>query len=174
MDLHVENLIPDSGQRYRSKDMWNKLFPKTVENKYNGHILGLILLGFYVFKSFFAGSVHMFAPDGGAQSIASVALDQFTGGGAESVITMFAMWGMEQFVIGLIAIVVLLRYRGLISMMGLVYVVEYIGRVITPLHTPGVVTAHTPPGPAMDAVLVPLAVLMLVLTLYRPKKKRVE
>ncbi len=85
--------------------MWNKLFPKTIENKYTGHVLGLILLGFYIFKSFFAGSIHMFAPDGGAQSIASIALDQFTSGGAESV-------------------------------------------------------------------LVPLAVLMLVLTLYRPKKKR--
>lgn len=151
---------------------WNKLFPRTVENKYTGHVLGLILVGFYVFKSFFAGSVHMFAPDGGAQSIASVALDQFSGGGAESVITMFAMWGMEQFVIGLIAVVILWRYRGLIPMMALVYVVEYIGRVVTPLHTPGIVTVHTPPGPAADAVLLPLALIMFFLTMYIPKKKR--
>ena len=150
---------------------WNKLFPKTVENKYSGHVLGLILLGFYVLKSLVSGSIHMFAPDGGAQSIASVALDQFAGGGAESVITMFAMWGMEQFVIGLIAVVILWRYRGLVPMMALVYVVEYVGRVVTPLHTPGMVTVHTPPGHAADAVLVPLTLVMLVLTLYIPKKK---
>jgi len=154
--------------------MWNKLFPKTVENKYTGHVLGLILLGLYVFKSFFAGSVHMFAPDGGAQIIGSVALDQFTRGGADSVITVFGLWGMEQFVIGLIGLVVLVRFKALIPMMTLVYVVEYIGRMALPLFTPGLVTAHTPPGAAADTVLVPLAVLMLVLTLYRPKKKRVD
>ncbi len=152
--------------------MWNKLFPKTVENKYTGHVLGLILLGFYVFKSFLAGSIHMFAPDGGAQSIGSIALDQFTEGGANSVITMFGAWGMEQFVLGLIALVILLRYKGLISMMAMAYVLEYAGRMAIPFFTPGVFSIHTPPGHAADAVLVPLAVLMLILTLYRPKKKR--
>jgi len=57
-------------------------------------------------------------------------------------------------------------------MMALVYVVEYAGRMTTPLFTPGLVTAHTPPGAAADTVLVPLALVMLLLTLYRPKKKR--
>ena len=154
--------------------MWNKLFPKTVENKYTGHVLGLILLGFYVFKSFFAGTVHMFAPDGGAQIIGSVALDQFTRGGADSVITVFGLWGMEQFVIGLIGLVVLVRYKALIPMMSLVYAIEYIGRITAKLYTPGLVTAHTPPGAAADTVLVPLAIVMFLLSLYLPKKKRVE
>ncbi len=152
--------------------MWNKLFPKTVENEYKGHILGLTLLVIYTFKSFLSGVIHMFASDGGAQSIASVALDQFSGGGAESVITMFGLWGMEQFVIGLIVLVVITRYRGLIPMMALVYVIEYAGRMAIPLFTPGLVTAHTPPGASAAIVLVPLTVTMLILTLYIPMKKR--
>lgn len=154
--------------------MWSKLFPKTVENNYTGHVLGFILLGFYVLKSFFAGSIHMFAPDGGAQSIASIALDQFTEGGADSVITMFGAWGMEQFIVGLIALVILLKYKSLIPMMAMVYVLEYTGRVALPLFTPGVLSVHTPPGHAADAVLFPLTLIMLLLTLYRPKSKREE
>lgn len=152
--------------------MWNKLFPKTVNNEYKGHILGLILIMFYTLKSFVSGSIHMFASDGGAQSIASVALDQFSGGGAESVITMFGLWGMEQFVIGLITLVVLLRYKGLVPMMALAYLIEYAGRMASHLFTPGLVTSHTPPGAAADTVLVPLTLIMLILTLYIPKKKR--
>lgn len=107
-------------------------------------------------------------------SIASVALDQFSGGGAESVITMFGLWGLEQVVIGLIALVILFRYRGLVPMMALVYVVEYAGRMAAPLFTPGLVTAHTPPGAAADMILVPLTLAMLLFTLYIPKKKREE
>lgn len=152
--------------------MWNKLFPAKVENSYKGLFPGMLLLGFYVFKSFLSGSIHMFAPDGGAQSIASIALDQFHNGGAESVITIFGLWGMEQFIIGLIAFVVLLRYRGLIPMMALVYVLEYAGRVAAPLYTPGIVSVHQPPGAAADTLLFPLTLVMLLLTLYRPKKKR--
>ncbi len=152
--------------------MWNKLLPKTVDNKYKGSIAGLIILCFYTLKSFFAGSVHMFSPDGGAQSIASITLDQFTKGGADSVITIFAMWGMEQFVIGVISLIIILKYKKLIPFMASVYVLEYVGRFLTPLFTPGVATLHTPPGPAADAVLVPLTIVMLILTLYIPKKKR--
>lgn len=152
--------------------MWNKVFPKIADNKYGGHWIGLLLLSFYTLKSFVAGSVHMFAPDGGAQSIASIVLDQFTEGAANSIITIFGAWGMEQFVLGLIALVILLRYKGLIPMVAMVYVIEYAGRIALPLFTPGVVSAHTPPGHAMDAVLFPLTFLMLLLCLYRPKSKR--
>lgn len=47
--------------------MWNKLFPKTVDNIYKGHFLGIVLLMAYVAKSFFSGCIHMFAADGGGQ-----------------------------------------------------------------------------------------------------------
>lgn len=149
--------------------MIEKLFPKTANNSYQGHWLAKWLLIFYTVKSFVAGSIHMFTSDGGAQSIASIALDQFTQGGADSVVTMFGLWGMEQFVIGLIGLVILWRYKALIPMMTLVYAIEYIGRFSAHLYTPGVVTAHTPPGVVMDYVLVPLALVMLALSLWEKK-----
>ncbi len=150
--------------------MIEKLFPKTVDNNYKGHWLAKWLLIFYVAKSFVAGSIHMFAADGGAQSIGSVALDQFSQGGADSVVTVFGLWGMEQMVIGFIGVIMLWRYKALIPMMALVYVVEYIGRITSHFYTPGLVTAHTPPGAMMDIILVPLTVVMLVLSLWRTEK----
>ena len=151
--------------------MLEKLFPKTVDNSYQGHKIAKWLLILYAAKSLFAASVHMFAADGGAQSIGSVALDQFSQGGANSVVTMFGLWGLEQLVIGLFAIVILLRYKALIPVMLLAYVIEYTGRFAAPLFTPGLVTAHTPPGAMMDNILFPLAFVMLVLSLREPKKE---
>lgn len=150
--------------------MLETLFPKTVDNNYKGHKLAKWILYFYVFKSFFAGCVHMFAADGGAQSIGSVALGSFTDGGADSVVTMFGMWGMEQFVIGLIAVVILWRYKSLIPKLCGVYAIEYFGRWASRFFTPGLITAHTPPGAVMDYVLVPLAIVIFLLALLSSRK----
>lgn len=151
--------------------MKEALFPKTADNNYNGHKLTKWFLYFYVFKSFFAGCVHMFAADGGAQSIASVALDSFSQGGADSVVTMFGLWGMEQFVIGLIAVVILWKYKSLIPMLWGVYAIEYIGRgIVGRFLTPGMITTYTPPGAVMDYVLIPLAIAMFLFAMYSSKK----
>ena len=57
--------------------MISRLFPETADNTYLGHPIARWLLTFYVVKSFVAGSIHMFASDGGAQSIASITLGDF-------------------------------------------------------------------------------------------------
>ncbi len=149
--------------------MIEKLFPKTADNQYHGHRLGKWLLIFYTVKSFVAGSIHMFAADGGAQSIASITLDQFSQGAADSVVTIFGLWGMEQAVIGFISAVILWRYKSLIPFMALVYAIEYSGRFASHWYTPGVTTVHTPPGAVADYILVPLALVMLVLSLWERK-----
>ena len=47
------------------------LFPKIADNNFKGHKLIMWVLYLYVFKSLIAGAIHMFASDGGAQSIGS-------------------------------------------------------------------------------------------------------
>ncbi len=150
--------------------MIEKLFPQPADNRYHGHKLAKWLLIFYTVKSFVAGSIHMFAADGGAQSIASITLDQFSQGAADSIVTIFGLWGMEQLVIGFISAVILWRYKSLIPFMALVYVIEYLGRFASHWYTPGVQSAHMPPGAVADNVLVPLALLMLVLSLWSQRK----
>ena len=149
--------------------MLEKLFPQPADDNYHGHKLGKWLLIFYTVKSFVAGSIHMFAADGGAQSIASITLDQFSQGAADSIVTIFGLWGMEQLVIGFISAMMLWRYKSLIPFMALVYAIEYFGRFASHWYTPGVTTLHTPPGAVMDYILVPLALVMLVLSLRETK-----
>ena len=147
--------------------MVKRIFPTTVDNTYRGHVVGKWLLIFYVCKSIFAASVHMFASDGGAQSIATITLDQFTSGGADTVVTIFGLWGMEQMVIAIFAALILWRYKALIPMVAGIYVIEYLGRFLVGFVTPGVATTGTPPGVSSDLILIPLTLVMLALTLYQ-------
>lgn len=148
------------------RNIINIVFPKNVNNEYKGNKIALWVLGLYLLKSFFAGMVHMFASDGGAQIIGSVMLDSFTQGGADSVITVFGLWGMEQFVIGLIILVIVWRYKSLIPFAWLIYTIEYLGRNMIGLFTPGLMTENTPPGAMADTFLVPLAFIMFVIAVY--------
>lgn len=146
--------------------MLKTLFPKVADNNYKGHKIAKWVLMIYVFKSFFSGSVHLFAPDGGAQSIASIALDQFSKEGADTVITIFGMWGLEQLVIGVVAVVILLRYKSLIPFLWCVYALEYTLRGIAHFFTPGVHSINTPPGALADNILIPVAISMFLFSLY--------
>lgn len=151
--------------------MLNIVFPRTVTNSYKGHKIVKWFLILLVLKSFVSGSIHMFAPDGGAQTIASIALDEFSHQASGTVITIFALWGMEQFIIGLVGLVVLIRYQSLIPMMWAIYTIEYVMRKLLHFITPGVYSLHTPPGALADNVLVPLCILMFIIATTSSKKR---
>ncbi len=107
---------------------------------------------------------HILLPDGGAHSIATIPLDSFTTNGEATVIHIFALWGLAQLMFGLLYIVVLWRYQALIPLMYLFILVEYTGRLFLTFAKP-IVTDGAAPGAIGNYILVPLALLMLVLSL---------
>ena len=145
--------------------MLEKLLPRQVANNYRGHPLakwGLVALtAMTVARSL----IHMFAEDGGAQSIASIPLAKFTAAGADALITLFALWGLSQLIIGLVYALVLWRYQSLIPLMYLLFSFEYFMRLIAGAYTPTVETAHTPPGAIVNIVFLPLGLVLLFLSL---------
>jgi hypothetical protein len=106
--------------------------------------------------------IHVFAPDGGAGSIAGMDL---SGSGANEVIFAFALWGSAQLIYALIQWVVILRYRSLIPLMWLVQLFETLGRIVVGRIKP-VTFAHTPPGAIQNYLYLALAVLMIALALW--------
>jgi len=55
--------------------------------------------------------VHIVLPDGGAMSIASIPLDQYSFEAQETIIAMFALWGLSQLLVGMVYVVVLVRQQ---------------------------------------------------------------
>ena len=111
---------------------------------------------------------HIFLPDGGAQSIATIPLDDFTSNGAAAIIHIFALWGLSQLIFGLFYIVVLWRYQALIPLMWLFILVEYSVRLLLTVAKPFEIVG-TAPGAVGNYVFIPLAIIMFLLSLRKSK-----
>ena len=87
--------------------MLERLLPEQVTNHYGGHVLAKWVLAALTLMTIGRSLAHMFAEDGGAQSIASIPLDTYSAGAGNVVITIFALWGMSQLIIGVLYALVL-------------------------------------------------------------------
>jgi hypothetical protein len=114
--------------------------------------------------------IHILSPDGGAGSIAGMDL---TVTGANEVVLAFALWGSAQLIYAMLQWVVVLRYRSLVPLMWGVQFLETLLRMLVG-HFKPVVFAHTPPGAVGNYVYLPLAALMLGLSLWSAQKSPVE
>lgn len=136
-----------------------RLFP-TDPSRYTGHPLARWALLALTVVTIARSLVHILARDGGAQSIATIPLDTYTTTGAAAVVTLFALWGISQLLLGLTYVVVLWRYPGLIPLMYLLMILEYAARLSLGAFKPLEVTG-TAPGDVGNYVLVPLALVLL-------------
>lgn len=143
-----------------------RLFPKVADNHYTGHPVALWVFVALTIVTIIRSLIHMFAADGGAESIATIPLASFTENGAAAVVLTFALWGLSQLLIGLIYVVVLWRYRSLIPLMYLLIIFEYAMRIVLGELKP-IETTGTAPGAIGDYIIVPLASVMLFLALRK-------
>lgn len=145
-----------------------RLFPEQVTNHYQGHPIAKWVFLVLTFITIARSLVHMFAPDGGAQSIATIPLDTYTAAGADTVILIFALWGLSQLLLGLLYVVVLWRYQSLIPLMYGTIIIEYAMRLVLGNLKP-ITTTATAPGAVANLVFPLLALIMLVLSLHSPE-----
>jgi hypothetical protein len=154
----------DGSQRHASA--WAPLLPRNDLRTYAGKRPALY--AFYLVTAFTIGRslVHIIAPDGGAGSIASIPLAEFTSNGAAVVIHLFALWGLSQLLIGIFYLLAALRYRALIPLMYFLAIAEYLARLLIALAKP-FETSATAPGAVGNYILPPLLFVMLLLSLRR-------
>jgi hypothetical protein len=138
------------------------LFPTRADNDYRGHPIALWVFVPITLITLVRSCIHIFAPDGGAQSIATIPLDTMTSGGAQGVVTIFALWGLSQLLLGFVYVVVLWRYRALVPLMYLLVLVEYAGRMAIGAMKP-IASLETPPGATANPIFITVALVMLVL-----------
>lgn len=138
------------------------LFPATVDNTIRGWKLPVYVFALYSLVSTARSLIHLLAPDGGAGSIAGLDL---TVAGANGIVFAFALWGSSQLLFALIQLLVVIRYRALVPLMYAMLILEVLLRELVGRMRP-VTFAHTPPGAIGNQVVLPLAVLMLALTVW--------
>ncbi|MBK6791101.1 MAG: hypothetical protein IPG80_00870 [Anaerolineales bacterium] len=80
-----------------------------------------------------------------------------------------ALWGSSQLLFALIQLLAVIRYRSLIPFMWLMLALEVLLRELVGAMKP-ITFAHTPPGAIGNQIILPLAVVMVVWSLWSGSK----
>jgi hypothetical protein len=144
--------------------MFERLLPRHIDNTYHGHKAALWLFALLVLMKSAVSLNSIFNGRSVAISADGIPLDTFTPAGAQAVVSAFAAWGLAQFVICLLCLLVLARYRAVVPFMFALLLLEHLSRRLLFWVMP-IVRDGTPPGFYVNLILLALMVVGLALSL---------
>lgn len=152
-----------------SNGIFTRLFPAQFDNVFPGQKVALWAFYLITAVTLWRSQHHMLAPDGGAQSIATIPLDSYSDGATATIIAIFAQWGLIQLLLGMLMLLAAFRYKSMVPLMWLSLFMEWIGRGLIGQFKP-IETLATAPGQIGNLFIPILALVMLILSLIPPKK----
>ena len=144
--------------------MFSQFLPERIDNAYRGHRLALWLFGAVVFMKTSIGLGTIFNGRTAAISADAIPLDTFPPAAAQAFLSVFAIWGFAQVMLGLLCILALVRYRALVPFLFALLLLEHLGRKLILFVLP-IAKTGTPPGLFINLALVAVMILGLVLAL---------
>ena len=141
-----------------------KVFPKNP-SRYEGFRIIRLIAVLYMFVMVVRSCIHLFAPDGGAQSIAGI--DTSVEGG-DNIIAIFHQWGAIQLILAVLLLVLFFRYPGLTPLILLTLTLDPILRFVAGQQM-SLTTTGTPPGEALNGVAFYLLLVLFLGSLWNKK-----
>ena len=143
----------------------NRVFPKQIDNVFRGHRLALGLFGLFVALRLVMGANSALNARSVASGADGIPIDGF-GSAGDIMVRLFALQGFSGFVLALLAVLVLIRYRAMVPLMFLAFLVELLGRRgLALLHPIAPPESGTPVGVYINLGLLLILVLGLALSL---------
>lgn len=105
-----------------------RLFPRQVDNRFDGHRAALWLLGLLIALKLVVSLNSIFNTASVAQGADGIPLDSFGPAAEREVLLLFAMLALGQLVLALIALAALIRWRSLVPFLYLVSLGEQLAR----------------------------------------------
>ncbi len=125
--------------------MRNRILPENLR-EYRGYgIVRLITLAFLLIVVV-RSVIHLFTPDGGAESIAGI--DTSVAGG-NNIIALFHQWGAIQLLLVGLMLTLFFAYKGLTPLVVLFLALDAPMRALAGMMGK-IESAHTPPGEALN------------------------
>lgn len=146
----------------------NTLLPRQADNTIWYHKAILFVFGAVTVLTVGRSLAHVFLPDGGANTIATIVTFDDIPDPDAVIYHVFALWGLAQLAIGVLYAIVLVCYRSLVPLMWVFILAEYsmrivIGKVLKPIGD--AYFTGTAPGEIGNYIVVPLAAIMIVWSL---------
>jgi uncharacterized membrane protein HdeD (DUF308 family) len=142
------------------KIVLKKLLPNNPTS-FEGFRVIRVVTAIYLLVMVARSSIHLFASDGGAQSIAGI--DTSVEGG-DNIIAMFHQWGAIQLILALLLFVLFFRYPGLTSLILLTLALDPVMRFVAG-QMMSVSATGTPPGEALNGVSFILLLILFTASL---------
>jgi hypothetical protein len=139
-----------------------KLLPKNP-TKFEGFRAIRIVTAIYLLVMVVRSCIHLFAADGGAQSIAGI--DTSVEGG-NNIIAIFHQWGAIQLILAVLLFVLFFRYPGFTPLILLTLALDPVMRFIAG-QMMSVTSTGTPPGEALNAAAFYLLALLFIASLIK-------
>ena len=150
-----------------ARSLLHLLFPQQVDNRFDGQRASLWLLGLYVALKLAMSFNSIFNTAKVAASADGIPLDSFGPVAVREVLTLFALTGLGQLALALIALTILIRYRALVPFIYLVLLGEALTRRLVVQSHAVVRTDAGSIGVYINIALVGLLALGLALSLIR-------
>ena len=141
---------------------FKKLLPNNPTN-FEGFRVIRIVTAIFLLVMVVRSCIHLFAADGGAQSIAGI--DTSVEGG-NNIIAIFHQWGAIQLILALLLLVLFFRYAGLTPLILLTLALDPVMRFIAG-QMMSVTSTGTPPGEALNAASFYLLTLLFIASLLK-------
>jgi len=139
-----------------------ELLPKNP-TKFEGFRAVRIVTAIYLLVMVVRSCIHLFAADGGAQSIAGI--DTSVEGGG-NIIAIFHQWGAIQLILAVLLFVLFFRYPGFTPLILLTLALDPVMRSIAG-QMMSVTSTGTPPGEALNAAAFYLLALLFIASLIK-------
>jgi hypothetical protein len=140
--------------------------PARADNSYRGHKLALGLLAVVVLMKLAIGWNSIFNGPSVLRSADGIPLDTFPPAAARAVVSLFALLGLSHVVIGIVSVLILIRYRALVPVAFGLLLLEHLGKRLV-LYLLPIARVGRPPGTAINLVILALIVVGLALSLWR-------
>jgi hypothetical protein len=139
-----------------------KLLPNNP-TKFEGFRALRIVTAIYLLVMVVRSCIHLFAADGGAQSIAGI--DTSVEGG-NNIIAIFHQWGAIQLILAMLLFVLFFRYPGFTPLILLTLALDPVMRFIAG-QMMSVTSTGTPPGEALNGASFFLLALLFIASLIK-------
>jgi hypothetical protein len=146
--------------------MFSKLLPQLVDNTYSGRQLALWLFAVVVAVKILQCVLIMFNGSYVLKGADGIPLDTYTPAGAQAVVSVWALASLNRPIICLLCVLVLVRYRCLVTFLFSVLAVQHLASEMI-LHVMPIVRTETPRALFVNFMLFILTIAGLLLSVWK-------
>ena len=141
-----------------------QLLPREV-SRFKGFPAVRVMTALFLLLVITRSCIHLFAEDGGAQSIAGIDISVV---GGDNIIAIFHQWGAIQLLLGVLLALLFFRYPGFTPLILLTLAMDPVLRAIAGAMMP-LTTEGTPPGESLNWIAFFVLSLLFVTSLIEKK-----